>query len=272
MEFGFLFWVFLAGIGIASFQDLKRREVDNWVNLLLLFSGIGFLIFSAVFESSADLIIFGIISFLIMFVLANLFYYGRIFAGGDAKLMFAMFALFVASTVSATLINIGMFILFFLIAGSIYGLIYSLALFFQNFENVKKEFKIQFKNVYLRYTVLAGIVLFVLSYVDWIFFIPAVFFLLGPVLLVFAKALEGIVMIQTVSAKDLREGDWLVSNVKVGKKVIKADWEGLTKDNLKLLQKAKKKVKIKQGLPFVPAFLLAFILWWFRDFLVGLVL
>ena len=41
MEFGFLFWVFLIGIGIASFQDLKRREVDNWLNVQDLHLGPG---------------------------------------------------------------------------------------------------------------------------------------------------------------------------------------------------------------------------------------
>ena len=134
MEFGFLFWLFLIGIGVASLQDLKRREVDNWLNLLLLFSGIGFLVFSAIFESSTNLIILGIISLLIMFVVVNAFYYGRVFAGGDAKLMFAMFALFVASTLRATVINIGMFILFLMLAGSIYGLTYSLVLFFDGLQ------------------------------------------------------------------------------------------------------------------------------------------
>ena len=271
MEFGFLFWLFLIGIGIASLQDLKRREVDNWLNLLLLFSGIGFLVFSSVFKQSVDVIVLGIISLLIMFVVVNIFYYGRVFAGGDAKLMFAMFALFVASTLNATLMNIGMFILFLMLAGSVYGLTYSLVLFFKNFEDVKKEFKEQFKNIYLRYTVLIGIGLFVLSYVDWIFLVPAIFFLFGPILYVFAKSLEGVVMTRMINVKNLREGDWIVSNVKIGKKVIRANWEGLTKENLKELQKRKKKVKIKEGLPFVPAFLLAFILWWFRDFLVGLV-
>jgi Flp pilus assembly protein protease CpaA len=264
--------VFLIGIGIASFQDLKRREVDNWLNLLLLFSGIGFLVFRAIFESSSNLIIFGIISFLIVFVLVNLFYYGRVFAGGDAKLLFAMFALFVGISLEKTLINIGLFILFLLLAGSAYGLVYSGILFVRDFKNVKKEFKKGFENIYLRYTVFAGIVLFALSYVNWFFFIPAIFFLLGPVLYVFAKSLEKEVMTSSVNASDLREGDWLVRDVRVGGKVVKAGWEGVSKKDLELLKKVKKKIKIKEGLPFVPAFFIAFILWWFRDFFIGLVL
>ena len=60
---------------------------------------------------NGDIIILGVVSFLMMFILANLFYYGRVFAGGDAKLMFAMFAVFVAGSFSATLENIGLFIM-----------------------------------------------------------------------------------------------------------------------------------------------------------------
>ena len=274
MEFGFLFWVFLIGIGIASFQDLKRREVDNWLNLLLLFSGIGFLVFRAVFESasSANLIIFGVLSFLIIFVLVNLFYYGRVFAGGDAKLLFAMFALFVGISLEKTLINIGLFVLFLMLAGSVYGLVYSGVLFVRDFKNVKREFKKGFENIYLRYTVFAGVVLFALSYVSWFFFIPAVFFLAGPVLYVFAKSLEKEIMTRSVNASDLREGDWLVRDIRVGGKVVRAGWEGVSKKDLELLKKVEKKIKIKEGLPFVPAFFIAFILWWFRDFFIGLVL
>ena len=272
MEFNFLFWLFLVGIGVASFQDLKRREVDNWLTLLLLVSGAGWLVFQAIFESSSSFIILGVASFLIMFVVANGFYYGRVFAGGDAKLLFAMFALFVAVTFEIMLINIGLFILFLLIAGSVYGLVYSLVLFFRNFKDVKKEIVKGFENVYLRYIIFGGIVLFALSYVNWLFLLPGIFFLIGPVLYVFAKALENIVMVKSVAVKDLREGDWLVDDVKIGRKVLKADWNGLTKQDLELLVKTKKKIKIKEGIPFVPAFFIAFILWWFRDYFIGLVL
>ena len=92
-------------------------------------------------------------------------------------------------------------------------------------------------------------------------------------------------MVKSVAVKDLREGDWLVDDVKVvvkeapdlksgetREKVLKADWDGLSKKDLELLAKVRKKIKIKEGIPFVPAFLIAFILWWFRDYLIGLVI
>ena len=40
--------------------------------------------------------------------------------------------------------------------------------------------------------------------------------------------------------------------------MIKADWDGLSLGDIELL-KLRKKIKIKDGLPFVPAFLIAFL-------------
>ena len=60
-------------------------------------------------------------------------------------------------------------------------------------------------------------------------------------------------------------GDWLINNVKVrinGKiKIIKPNWEGLSEKELNFIQKNyKRKVLIRNGIPFVPAFLFAIIL------------
>ncbi|MFH1521423.1 MAG: hypothetical protein ABIF18_00530, partial [archaeon] len=68
---------------------------------------------------------------------------------------------------------------------------------------------------------------------------------------------------------------WLVDEIRVGKKVIRADWDGLSLEDIELL-KNKKKVKIKEGLPFVPAFLIAFLGYvflkdWLIAFLMGMI-
>ena len=259
----FLFWLFLVGIVVGSLQDLARREVDNWLNFFLLASGAGYLVFASIFEMSWSFVLLGLMSFVIMVLLGNLFYYGRVFAGGDAKLLIAMFALFVGATWIVTLVNIGMFVLFLMLAGSLYGFAWGFGLYFMNFKEVNKKMRELVKNKFFRYGIFAGIILFVFSYVDWLFLFLSLFVFLFVLLFIFAKALEKASMIKMVGVKDLREGDWLVDNVRVGKKVIKADWEGVSKNDLILLRKLKKKVKIKQGIAFVPAILIAFLLWWF---------
>ena len=66
-------------------------------------------------------------------------------------------------------------------------------------------------------------------------------------------------MIKNVKTPELVEGDWLYKNVKIGKKLIKAKWDGLSSADIKLLKK-KKFVLIRQGIPFVPVFLIAFLI------------
>ena len=66
-------------------------------------------------------------------------------------------------------------------------------------------------------------------------------------------------MIKKIKTNDLMEGDWLYRDLKVGKKLIKADWDGLTKEQIKEIKKRYKEIKIRQGIPFVPVFLISFL-------------
>ena len=93
----FLFWLFFVGILVASLQDLKRREVDNWLNYGLLAFGIIFVVYNSLFNSNLNYLINGFILVAIAFVLHYLFYFGRVFAGGDAKLLLGMSPFFASS-------------------------------------------------------------------------------------------------------------------------------------------------------------------------------
>jgi hypothetical protein len=66
-------------------------------------------------------------------------------------------------------------------------------------------------------------------------------------------------MVRKIKTDKLTLGDWLYKDVKVGKKVVKATWDGLTEKDLKLLKK-KKFVYIRYGVQFTPVFLISFIL------------
>ncbi|MFH0711593.1 MAG: prepilin peptidase [archaeon] len=269
MEFGFLFWLFFAGIVVAVLQDLKRREVDNWLNLFLLVVSFSFIFYRAIFEGDGSIIFQAGFALVLMFGIMNVFYYGRVFAGGDAKLLFAMTVFFVGANFSETLMNVGIFVLFLMVAGSIYGLAYSSVLYVRNFEKVNEEIK---KMVDGRWWVAGcGVLVIFFGFLYWIFFVFGIFVLLGLGLYVFAKGLEKVVMIRVVSGGDLREGDWLIEDIKVGKKIIEADWDGLSLENIKLL-KGRRNIKIRDGLPFVPAFLIAFLEYAFlKGWVIGLI-
>lgn len=261
----FLFILFFCGILVASIQDLRRREVDNYVNFFILASGLTYILFSAIYEMNFYIVLMGLLSLGVMFVLANGFYYGRVFAGGDAKLLIAMAALFVAVSWKSTLLNIGLFVLFLMISGAIWGIFYSLIMVFKNYSEVKMQIKKEIRSSYLKYYLIGGIVLLLLGFFNSLFLFFSGFVFLGGILFVFAKTVEKAVMIKLIDSRKLREGDWLVDGVKVGKKTIKPDWEGLTKSDLVLLRKINRKIKIKDGIPFVPAFFIAFLVFVFRE-------
>ena len=80
------------------------------------------------------------------------------------------------------------------------------------------------------------------------------------------KAVENSCMLKYVSPEKLTEGDWIAKDIKIGGKYIAGPKDlGIEKKQIKklmeLYKKRKvKKVLIKEGIPFVPSFLIAFIL------------
>ena len=87
--------LFLIGIAIfwmimGSIQDIKRREVENWWNFSLIIFALAFRAFFSIENSNYWYLVWGLIGLAAGFIIANIFYYGRMFAGGDAKLLMAL--------------------------------------------------------------------------------------------------------------------------------------------------------------------------------------
>src|SRR3989344_3474897 len=157
----------------------------------------------------------------------------------------------------------GFFILLFLLGGSIYALVYAFCLIIINRKNFKNEFGKQWNNY--KKLFLIGLI-FALVWTLLAFFVSQTGFiliglviLLFPVLYVFAKAVEESCMIKQVSWNKVTEGDWLYKDVKVVNRLIKTNWEGVSKKELELIRKNRKKVLIKYGIPFTPSFLFGFV-------------
>jgi hypothetical protein len=259
----FLFWFFLCGLVIACIQDLRRTEVDNWLNTLIFIGGSAFLIFSSIFQANYWFLVFGLFSFICLFIISNLMYYGRIFAGGDYRLLIAIFALFVSSSFILILENIGIFIFLLFLSGSLWGILLSLFFYLKKSKEVNREMIRIGKKFYFKYLFLACVLIAFLGIYNFIFLVLSCFILFSFVLFIFTKAIEKEVMIVSLFPNKLRLGDVLVSDVRVGKRIVKVDWGGLNDKTLGLLKKYKGKIKIKNGIPFVPAFLIAFLLFWF---------
>ena len=260
--------LFLIGIAllwtlIAVIQDFRKREVANWWNFSLIAFVLVFRAFVALNTRDVWYLYWGLIGLAVGFVLANLFYYARMFAGGDAKLLMALGTVIpLSNSFLSNLHLFARFILLFIILGSLYGLVYSLVLIILNFG----EFRKAFSNYYLQYRLLSWIAI-VVAFVFGIFFsfigfymgvVLSIVVLLLPFLLISAKAIEDSCLSKKIAVRDLTIGDWLSEDVKAGGRVIKPNWEGLDERELALIQKKlkNKKVAVKYGIPFTPSFLL----------------
>ncbi len=257
----FLWSLALLWVVFATIQDLKSREIANWLSFSLIIFALGFRFFYSLFSAGNFSFFYqGVIGLGIFFVLGNLFYYGRIFAGGDAKLMIALGA--VLPIYETLLENVRFFFIFLLLLfflGAIYSFIVSGSLAIKNFKAFRKEFSIQLKkNKKILYFVMcAGLIIMLLGFLNSILFILGVLLFIIAYLYVFAKAVDESCMIKKVNTKNLSEGDWLYSDLKIGNRKIKATWEGLSKKDIVVIRKHYKKIKIKQGIPFSPAFLIS---------------
>ena len=69
-------------------------------------------------------------------------------------------------------------------------------------------------------------------------------------------------MIKRILINKLTEGDWIIENIYYKKRLLyNKNNPGITNDEIKLLKKYSiKTVIIKEGLPFIPSFLIALII------------
>ena len=89
-----------------------------------------------------------------------------------------------------------------------------------------------------------------------------IFFLIVMMyLFIIIKAVEFSAMIQLIPIKQLTEGDWIAKDIVVkGKRICGPKDLGVSRKQIKKLIKLKvKKVWVKYGMPFVPSFLVAFL-------------
>jgi hypothetical protein len=259
----FLFVLYFVGIILAVIQDVKRREVDDWLNLSLFLSGTAYL-FIEFGLNDFSIVNYGFFVFC-MALVSFLLYNGRFFAGGDAKLVFALTPFFYDVVFVSSITNFFSFFIFLVFAGALYGLGVIFYLSIKNLKKVKEDLKSHLKNNFLfRVSIFFVFALVLLGFLESIFFVFAISFFIMSVLFVITKSLETISFTMEKNYRDLQEGDWLVKDVSVRGKTIRATWDGLSKEDIDFLKKNKKSVIVREGIPYAPAFLVAFILYFFK--------
>lgn len=264
MMIEFLFLIGLIWIVFAIVQDFKTREVANWLNFSLIIFVLAIRTFWSIFSNDYNPLIFGLLGLGFGFIIANIFYYARLFAGGDAKLLIALFVLIpIENTLQQNLLIFCVFLIALLIAGAIYSLSYSIVLSFIHWKEFNKSLK-KFYKKYIAYLYLSffiALIFLIMSFFgnELLIFMAVILFIF-PYLYIYVRAVEDSSLLIYVSVDKITIGDWLVEDVNVKNKLIKPNWEGISEEDLKFLQKnCKEKVLVRYGVPFTPSFLVAFL-------------
>ncbi len=261
-EYLFMYFIAFAAVLFAVIQDLRTREISNWVTFSLIGFVLAYRAIYSVYLADLWFFLYGLIGVLLFVVLGYLFYYSRVFAGGDAKLLFGIGGVFPYSSLTDYIYYGLGFILVLFTFGVIYTLIYSFFLVGKNYNSFKKEFSNHLFRIrfYFILSVAVALAYFFLTLpVSVIYLIFAFFIAILPFLFAYVKAIEKTCMIKFVATDKITEGDWLEKDVSIGKRIIKKSFAGLTLEEIALLRKHEKRVWIKNGIPFAPAFLIALI-------------
>ena len=190
-EYYFLFALAFIYTLFATLQDLKSREVANWLNFSFIAFALSYRTFYSLTTNNPQFLILGLLGFIIFFILANALYYGNAFAGGDAKLLMAFGIILPYTSYLSLLYLSGIFIFALLLVGGIYTIIISFFIALKN----KKTFKNSFKGLYKEYkliTLLSTIIfifLLIYSRLQLPFVLLSLFFLI-PLIYIYTKAID----------------------------------------------------------------------------------
>jgi len=243
---------------LASYFDLKTGEIPYWISFPFIYSGL----FLSLYHGDINNLqytkfINAVIGGAILFVFGFIAYRFAFLGGGDVML-FTGVGICIAN-MGGTVLNENPFISFIFdlgIASIIWGLVYG---FYMTIKN--KEILVKFKEK-MRFPFLLLIIL------NFVIVLLSVFKIKSEILLIliieifflimtFFKIVEKH-MIKEIPTEYLNEEDIICEDLIIKEKNLKNKF--LSQEEVDEIKKIKKTIKIKQGVKYVPAILLAFIL------------
>ncbi len=247
---------------IGTITDIKTREVPDWLNYSFIAAALGIRLIYSV-DGNWFILQSGIIGLGVTFLFASILYYSAQWGGGDSKLLMGMgAAIGITYPLTTESLQLFWFFILLLFLGACYGIIWMIVLAVKHWSEFSSLFKKELaenKKLHLGLGIAALILLIPAIWVLWLMILPL--FMMGFFyLFLFVQIMEKRYFIKSVPVGNLTEGDWLVEEVLNNGKVILSK-KTLEKTDLTLLKKQKvKTVVIKEGIPFVPSFLGAYII------------
>lgn len=273
-----LFFVAAALLGglAGSITDLKIREVPNWISYSMIAFGLGGYAILSLLTKSFSPVLYSLAGAGIFFVVAMAMFYTGAWGGGDTKMLIGFGALLpIYPKVLLNWLNPALAIWPFvftlwiniLIFGAIIGLVFGFYILAKNWN----KFVAEIKKVAAAYrilihlatiTALIPIILYLFKLqmaliTAFIWAVCVVFFYI----FLFTKSVENISMYKALRVGALTEGDWIVGDVfSRGKLIYKPKKTGITEAEIsRLIKSGIKSVKVKEGLPMIPAFFIGLV-------------
>jgi Flp pilus assembly protein protease CpaA len=265
-------------LGAAAYNDIRTTEVPDWLSYSGIAIGIALHAFQSIMAWSWAPLVESAVGFGLFICIGCALYYGGQWGGGDSKILMAIGAILgLPFTTIPTILNAPLigFFLNLLWVGALYGIVWVIYLAIRH----KKQFVPAYRSFARQplmktlrvISLVAGIGIAVVGFsiADPIpRFLLLVLALLLPCLfhiLLVTKAVEQGCMLRWRTPDKLLEGDWIVNDVIVkGHRITGPADLGIPQSKINLLKRLAKRhtirVLVKDGIPFVPSFFIAFII------------
>lgn len=270
MMYLILLAIAFVALAVGSYTDIKTREVPDWVNYSLIFLGIGLRLLYSAMTGEWMFLLEGAIGLGAFFSLAMFMFYAGQWGGGDSKMLMGIGALVGLGLDFDHMPVLLIFLVNLLLVGAFYGLLWSIILAVANRKKFGKAFsEINEKARAIRRAVMVATIIILIPAIiargiplKVSFLLLALITMASYYMWILARAVEKSCMYRLVNPKELTEGDWIAKEIKVKGKLICGPKDlGIEKKQIRKLIRLKvDKVLVKDGIPFVPSFLIAFII------------
>lgn len=257
----------ITALTIASYIDLRTREIPDTLSFLLFIVGATTLIITLIQKPQLATLTNYLITLAIFTSISLLLYYTRQWGGGDAKLLMALGSIIATQTTSLNSLN---YIIWLMISTITYVTVANIYLYIKNFKKTKKETKKIWKNTTkIRILIYAIFTIATILYLTQKTYTPIVTLtmqittvtIITYLLLILSKTTQK-TLEKKITPQQLTEGDWAMQTIKINGKQIYNPRKDLCINKQQLNQIKKNyshKIKVKYGIPLVPAFLIAYI-------------
>jgi len=262
----------LVAVFISCITDLKGRWVPDFVSYALIIFGIcGHFIISVATKTTWPAIT-SLAGAGFFYLIALIMFYAGAWGGGDAKLFIGIGATLPTYPNFLNWLNPQLAPWPFLITvwlnslvfGAILGLLAIFWLAIKHYRKIIDEVGKEFQKIKITlYGLLSSLIFPLILLIKDTFNLFAIFWILISILicaLLITKLVEKTCMYKFIPPSKLVEGDWIAEEIKIWDKVIyRPKRIGIEQEEInKLVELEKqgklKEVKVKEGLPYVPAF------------------